>query len=95
MVRITQIVEQISSGIFKIAPRIVTKITLKTTVNPAGMDLLNTFCINLPFTLSLFGSKAKMKEGIPIHTREIRLSCIGIKGYLSFKKTNKTAKRLE
>ena len=66
----------------KIFVNIVTKIILKTTVNAVGKLLLTIFNKNWPFTKSLFGSKAKIKEGIPIVKPVIKVNCIGIKKYL-------------
>ena len=71
-----------------------TMMILTTVVKAVGMDLLITFCINRPFTLSLFGSSAKMKDGIPIHTKAIRLNWIGINGYGIWANTKIMAKIL-
>ena len=35
-------------------------------VNAGGADFLKTLAKKFPFTLSLFGSKAKTNDGIPI-----------------------------
>lgn len=46
--------------------RIANAIMLNTIVIAPGMDLRMTFTIYFPFTRSLFGSNAKIKEGAPI-----------------------------
>ena len=51
------------------------------TVIPVGIDLDITFLKKFPLTLSLFGSKAKIKDGMPIVIVLINVNCIGTKGY--------------
>ena len=51
-----------------------------TIVRPAGKALLNTFIEKFPFILSLLGSKANMKDGIPIVKQLVSVNCIGSKG---------------
>ena len=94
-VSITHIVEYICDGNFKNIFNIKTITIFSITVNAVGIDLLITFPINLPFTLSLFGSNARINDGIPIHTSEIKLSCIGINGYSAFTNTNNIARIVE
>ena len=53
-----------------------------TVVIPLGIALLITFMKNLPFTLDLFGSSARINAGIPIVKLFIKVICIGIKGYV-------------
>ena len=53
-VSITHIVEYICDGNFKNIFNIKTITIFSITVNAVGIDLLITFPINLPFTLSLF-----------------------------------------
>ena len=60
----------------------VTKITLKITVKAVGRLRLTIFKRNFPFTKSVFGSKAKIKEGAPIVKVVIKVRWIGIKKYL-------------
>ena len=69
------------SSKWKTFANIVTRTMLKTTVKAVGKLLLTIFNKNFPFTKSLFGSKAKMKDGIPIVNPVIKVSCIGIKKY--------------
>ena len=58
-----------------------TRITIfSTMVSPVGMDLLITLTTNFPRTISLFGSKAKINDGIPIVSVLISVRCIGSKG---------------
>ena len=61
---------------------------LNTTVKAAGIALFIIFIKKLPLILSLFGSKANTKDGIPIVKTFIRVICIGSKGYLKFKNIN-------
>ena len=79
-VKITHIVEYISGGKLYTLFATNTTIIFVITVIAVGIDLLITFPINLPFTLALFGSNANINDGIPIHTKEIKLNCIGAKG---------------
>ena len=72
-----------------------TMIMFKITVIAAGIDLLITFPMNFPFTLALFGSKANTKDGIPMHTSEIKLNWIGINGYCTLINTNNIASIVE
>lgn len=65
------------------------------TVSAVGIDLLITFPINFPFIRSLFGSNASINDGIPIHTSEIKLNCIGINGYFALINTNNIASIVE
>lgn len=51
------------------------------TVIPVGIDLDITFLKKFPLTLSLLGSKAKIKDGMPIVIALINVNCIGTKGY--------------
>ena len=69
------------SSKWKTFANIVTRTMLKTTVKAVGKLLLTIFNKNFPFTKSLFGSNAKMKDGIPIVNPVINVSCIGIKKY--------------
>lgn len=64
------------SFLFKIAKTNI----LRITVSPTGKALTITFFKNSPFILSLFGSKAKIKDGKPIVMVPIRLICIGTNG---------------
>ena len=50
-------------------------------VNAGGAAFFKTFFKKFPFTLSLFGSKASTKDGIPIVTALARVNCTGINGY--------------
>ena len=47
---------------------------LKTMVKAPGMDFRITFTIYFPFILSLFGSKANIREGAPIVKALIRVN---------------------
>ena len=53
---------------------------LIATQSPEGNAFEITCLKKFPLTLSLFGSKAKINDGIPIVTTLIRLNWIGIKG---------------
>ena len=57
-----------------------TPITLSTTVNAPGIAFAKTLDINRPLTISLFGSRAKMKDGIPIVTAPMTVMSVGSKG---------------
>ena len=69
------------SSRWKTFANMVTRMILKTTVKAVGKLLLTIFNRNFPFTKSLFGSKAKIKDGMPIVKPVIKVSCIGIKKY--------------
>ena len=60
----------------------VTKATLKNTVIAVGKLRLTTFNKKFPFTISLFGSSAKIKDGVPMVKVVIKVSWIGTKKYL-------------
>ena len=53
---------------------------LAVMVKAAGMLCRMTFKMNLPRSLSLLGSKARMKEGVPMVKVEISVCCTGWKG---------------
>ncbi len=63
---------------------------LKIIVIAVGNATLVTFIKKFPFTLSSFGSRAKINAGIPIVNVLVSVSCIGIKGYALFKNRNRT-----
>ena len=73
-------VDILSGLILNILAIIITLITFITIVSPPGIDFFNTFIKKLPYTLFLFGSKANIKDGMPIVTELTKLSCIGSKG---------------
>ena len=79
-VKITEIVKNSSILNLKIFVANMTDKMLSTTLIAAGIDLLIIFIKKLPFILSLLGSKAKMKDGIPIVNILINVICIGING---------------
>ena len=56
-------------------------IILLTIVSAGGADFFNTFFKKFPFTLSWFGSNARINDGIPIVRTLVSVNCIGIKGY--------------
>ena len=58
-----------------------TKATLNITIKAVGRALANIFNRKLPFTNSLFGSNARMNDGVPIVNVVIKVNCIGIKKY--------------
>ena len=60
---------------------IVTKTILKTTVNAVGKLFETIFNKKFPFTSSVFGSRARINEGMPIVNPVIRVNWIGIKKY--------------
>ena len=60
--------------------KVIIIIMFETMVKAVGKLFFNTFTIILPFILSLFGSKARINDGIPIVTVLISVSCIGING---------------
>ena len=53
---------------------------LAVMVRAAGMLWRMTFKMNLPRSRSLLGSKARMKEGVPMVRVEISVCCTGWKG---------------
>ena len=55
--------------------------TLITIEIPPGKALFIILCKKLPLILSLFGSSAKIKEGIPIVSTLVNVICIGSNGY--------------
>ena len=57
-----------------------TPITLSTTVSAPGMAFAKTFDINRPLTISLFGSRARINEGIPMVTAPMTVISVGSKG---------------
>ena len=68
---------------------------LNITVIAVGKAFDIIFFKKFPWILSLFGSKANKKEGIPIATSDIKLICTGSNGYSELKNKNNTAKTLE
>ena len=73
-VRITQILAYASTD--KLQELLINAIIkiLATVVSAVGIDFVMTFRKKCPLILSLFGSKAKKKDGIPIVTNAIKLS---------------------
>ena len=63
---ITHNVDICTSFNLKKLPNIEIATIFKTIVNDVGKDRLKTLIRKLPLILSLLGSKAKIKEGIPI-----------------------------
>ena len=53
---------------------------LAVMVREAGRLCRMTFKIKVPFRRSLLGSKARMKEGVPMVKVEISVCCTGWKG---------------
>ena len=49
----------------------------RATVIPCGIALLKIFRIKLPFIISVFGTNASRKLGVPIAVVLIKVSCIG------------------
>ena len=49
-------------------------------LKPPGKDFDNTFGRKRPFTSSLFGSNAKINEGIPIVTAPTKVIFVGSYG---------------
>lgn len=70
-------------------------IILSTIVNPAGMAFFRILKRNIPFILSLFGSSASIRDGIPIVNALISVYCIGINGYGAVIKINSRARSME
>ena len=59
----------------------IVKIVIDRITNAAvGKDFEITFFKKLPLILSLLGSNASIKDGIPIVTTLIKVNCIGMKG---------------
>ena len=54
---------------------------LSTIVIAVGIDLLMILKKKCFFTLFLFGSKARIKEGIPMVVTLVKVSWIGTNGY--------------
>lgn len=73
-VDITHKLEYISFATISNLLSIVNITILRIEVNAGGMALLITLCRKCPFILSLLGSNASKKEGIPIVTILIKLS---------------------
>ena len=67
---------------------------LATIVRAVGKDFLSTLIIILPFIRSLFGSNAKMNDGIPIVTILVNVNWIGINGYALSKNKKITANKV-
>ena len=61
----------------------------------AGNDLLTIFLNIFPLILSRFGSRASIKEGIPMVKALISVICIGINGYGAGIIKNKIANKNE
>ena len=94
-VDITHKLEYIASDTTPNLLSIVSNIIFIIDDRAVGIALLITFGKKLPFTLSLLGSNASKNEGTPIVTILIKVSCIGIKGYVSPINKNNTASMLE
>ena len=58
-----------------------TKATLNITVRAVGKALASIFNKKLPFTNSLFDSKASMKDGVPIVKVVMKVRFIGLNQY--------------
>ena len=93
-VRNTTKLETTSSGKLNAYLNISTMITLNTTVSAAGTRLPITFTKKFPLTISVFGSRAKINDGIPIVNVVINVSWIGIKKYLLPKMIHSKTKRI-
>ena len=68
--------------------------TLVTMVRAVGKAVFMTFIMILPFILSLFGSRARINDGIPMVTMLVKVSCIGTKGYVVLKNINMIASKV-
>ena len=86
-VKIIHMLEYVSIGRLYFMLINTIKIIFITVVKAIGIDFAITFGKNFPLTLSVFGSNAKINDGIPIHTNDIKLNCIGINGYGIFANT--------
>lgn len=71
-VKITARVEICSCVKLNIGPNMVISIIFPTIVIEEGKDFPSMFIKKFPLILSLFGSKASIKEGIPIVTMLVR-----------------------
>ena len=93
-VRNTTKLETTSSGKLNAYLNISTMMTLNTTVSAAGTLLPITFTKKFPLTISVFGSRAKINDGIPIVNVVINVSWIGIKKYWLPKMIHSKTKRI-
>ena len=71
----------ISSDKLKACSNKTINMIFKNTVTPAGILFLNIFKMKFPDTIFVFGSRARINEGIPIVHVVIRVNWIGIKKY--------------
>ena len=79
-VRITQIVDVSLEGKLKTCDNNIVASISRTIIMAQGRALLIILTNKFPFTLSLLGSKASIKEGMPIVNTLVRVICMGIKG---------------
>ena len=67
---------------------------LKTIDKAHGKAFVIIFINNRPFILSLLGSRAKTKDGMPMVSTLVNVICIGINGYGMFINKKTMARRV-
>ena len=80
IIAITDIVDISIIGISNDLYKIKTAIKAQKLVSPAGIAFLNIFIRNLPRTILLLGSIAKINDGMPIIIKLYRINCMPSKG---------------